>query len=320
MKILFSIIIPIYKVEKYIHKCIDSILNQTFQEYEIILVNDGSPDNCPQICDEYAKQDSRIKVIHKENGGVGSARNTGIKNAKGEYIIFLDSDDMMVNNCLIEVYNFLKENDCDILFCNFIVNYKGKIKEKDFSFIVDKLDSKGENIIDNIIKYNVINPCWNKVYKTRFIIDNGIFFNNYILAEDFNWGLELLLKNPKCQYANIDLIEYKLFRKGSVTERISLKKMLNNIDVSNKWLLLLKSKKNATNYFIKQYLASVNDYYKLENEKRKIFRKEFYKNDLSKYAINSKETKMQLFLINILGLYLFSFLKSFIIKVRRIIR
>ena len=82
MRKLISIIIPVYKVEKYIHKCIDSILNQTFQEYEIILVNDGSPDNCPQICDEYAKQDSRIKVIHKENGGVGSARNTGIKNAK----------------------------------------------------------------------------------------------------------------------------------------------------------------------------------------------------------------------------------------------
>lgn len=88
-----SIIIPIYNVEKYLKRCIDSIVNQTYKNTEIILVNDGSPDNCGEICDEYAKIDSRIKVIHKENGGLSSARNAGIDISSGEYIMFVDSDD-----------------------------------------------------------------------------------------------------------------------------------------------------------------------------------------------------------------------------------
>uniref|UniRef100_UPI003079CB33 glycosyltransferase family 2 protein n=1 Tax=Phascolarctobacterium succinatutens TaxID=626940 RepID=UPI003079CB33 len=88
-----SVIVPVYKVEKYIHKCVDSILNQTFKDFELILIDDGSPDNCGEICDEYAKKDSRVRVIHKENGGQSSARNRGLDIAKGEIIGFVDSDD-----------------------------------------------------------------------------------------------------------------------------------------------------------------------------------------------------------------------------------
>ena len=88
-----SIIVPVYKVEQYINKCIDSILNQTFTDFELILVDDGSPDNCGKICDEYAQKDERVRVIHKENGGVSSARNLGIDEAKGEYVSFIDPDD-----------------------------------------------------------------------------------------------------------------------------------------------------------------------------------------------------------------------------------
>ena len=90
---LFSIIVPIYKVENYLNQCVDSILNQTFQDFEIVLVDDGSPDACPDICDEYAKKDSRIKVVHKENGGLSDARNAGIAVASGEYFIFIDSEE-----------------------------------------------------------------------------------------------------------------------------------------------------------------------------------------------------------------------------------
>ncbi len=88
-----SVIVPVYKVEKYIHKCVDSILNQTFSEIEVILVDDGTPDRCGEICDMYAQQDSRVKVIHKENGGLSDARNAGMPYATGEYLIFIDSDD-----------------------------------------------------------------------------------------------------------------------------------------------------------------------------------------------------------------------------------
>ena len=107
---LVSVIVPIYNVEKYLEKCIESIVNQTYKNLEIILVDDGSPDNCPAICDEWAQKDSRIKVIHKKNGGLSSARNAGLEVSNGEYISFVDSDDWLDENTFEEVYNnFLKE-------------------------------------------------------------------------------------------------------------------------------------------------------------------------------------------------------------------
>ena len=94
----FSIIVPIYKVEKYLNQCVDSILSQDFSDYEMILVDDGSPDNCPYICDEYSKKNSKVVVIHKENGGLSDARNAGIMAAKGDYLFFVDSDDYWDDN------------------------------------------------------------------------------------------------------------------------------------------------------------------------------------------------------------------------------
>ena len=96
---LISVIVPIYNVEKYLDRCVDSIINQTYKNLEIILVDDGSPDNCPQMCDDYAKKDSRIKVVHKENGGLSDARNVGMEVATGEYVSFIDSDDYISLDC-----------------------------------------------------------------------------------------------------------------------------------------------------------------------------------------------------------------------------
>jgi len=121
-----SIIVPVYKVEQYIHKCIDSILNQTLNDFELILVNDGSPDQCGQICDEYAKCDSRIKVIHKENGGQASARNMGLDIATGEYIGFVDSDDWIEPDMYEILYNECIINECEIISCSSIIHCKTK--------------------------------------------------------------------------------------------------------------------------------------------------------------------------------------------------
>lgn len=117
---LISVIVPVYKVEPYLNRCIDSLLSQTYERLEIILVNDGSPDSCPQICDEYAKKDSRIKVIHKENGGLSSARNTGIEIALGRYISFLDSDDWVDKEYIATLYKLLLDTDSDISACDFL--------------------------------------------------------------------------------------------------------------------------------------------------------------------------------------------------------
>ena len=111
----FSIIVPVYKVEKYLNACIQSVLNQTFSDFELILVDDGSPDKCPDICDSYKEKDSRIKVVHKSNGGLASARRAGIKVAEGDYVFNLDSDDLIENDTLEHAYKIIKDTNCDIV-------------------------------------------------------------------------------------------------------------------------------------------------------------------------------------------------------------
>lgn len=107
---LISVIVPIYKVQDYLDECIESIINQTYSNIEVILVDDGSPDRCPQMCDEWAKRDSRIRVVHKKNGGLSSARNAGIDVAKGEYISFVDSDDFICKDALQNLYDRIKND------------------------------------------------------------------------------------------------------------------------------------------------------------------------------------------------------------------
>ena len=111
---MISIIVPVYKVEKYINKCVDSIFQQTYKDFELILVDDGSPDKCPEICDDYAKIDGRIRVIHKENGGLSDARNTGIREAKGEFVTYIDSDDYIAVDYLETLMELVSEYNADI--------------------------------------------------------------------------------------------------------------------------------------------------------------------------------------------------------------
>ncbi len=135
---MISVIVPVYNVEKYLSRCIDSILNQTYTDYELILVDDGSTDNSGKICDDYAEKKSNIKVIHQKNGGLSSARNTGTDNSKGSYITFIDSDDLVSNTYLETLFELLKKYDADISCCDFsffydeseIVNEQNNILEK----------------------------------------------------------------------------------------------------------------------------------------------------------------------------------------------
>lgn len=122
----FSIVVPIFGVEKYLPQCIESILNQSFYDFELILVDDGSRDNCPIICDQYAERDSRIKVIHKENGGIVSARQVGTENAHGEYIVFVDGDDRIGKNYLSIFSDIINEEEVDVIVCGFKKETKKK--------------------------------------------------------------------------------------------------------------------------------------------------------------------------------------------------
>ena len=147
---LISAIVPVYNVEKYLYRCVDSILKQTYENFELILIDDGSPDNCSQMCDELSEKDSRIKVIHQENQGLSAARNSGIKIAKGNYLTFIDSDDWISNTMFEDLINLIKEKNADISICNFIVTdgnaiYKKNTKAEDLipkNFIIRNKGTK----------------------------------------------------------------------------------------------------------------------------------------------------------------------------------
>ena len=202
-----SIIVPVYKVEPYLRKCIDSILNQTFKDFELILVDDGSPDNCGKICDEYAKKDERIIVIHKDNGGVSMARNAALNIAKGDYIGFVDSDDYIESYMYEELYN------------------KCKLEEADISIIgTREINEKGKMVyeyIPNVINFSEIlkraHP-WNKLFDRKLFFDNNLFFSQDKYYEDLELIPKLFVKAKKvCKVDNIGYIY--LQRKGSITRQ-----------------------------------------------------------------------------------------------------
>ena len=164
MKPIISVIIPVYKVEPYLRKCVDSVCNQTFRDLEIILVDDGSPDNCGKICDEYAAKDNRIVVIHKENGGISSARNAGIDIAQGEFLGFVDSDDWIEPDMYEFLYNNLIQEDADISVC-------GGYEHRD-DRITDLIDpsiravASGHDAVDLFLPMETAgNASWNKLFR-----------------------------------------------------------------------------------------------------------------------------------------------------------
>ena len=195
-----SIIVPIYKVEKYLEKCIDSILNQTYKNLEIILVDDGSPDKCPKICDDYAKKDERIKVIHKKNGGLSDARNFGINIATGDYISFIDSDDFISNDYVEYLLNLIVKYDADmsvILPLKFKEESKIKINQKNAKI---KVYSAYKALEVMLYQKEFDNAAWGKLYSRKII--KGIEFPKGKLYEDIGTTYKYILKSNKVVYSN----------------------------------------------------------------------------------------------------------------------
>ena len=211
--IKISIIVPIYNVENYLDKCIKSIINQSFKNLEIILVDDGSPDNCPAICDEWAKKDNRIKVIHKENGGLSDARNAGLAVATGEYIAFVDSDDYIEADIYKKLLSVALNNKCDIVSCKLRMVY-----ENDKNFVT-KDDSEDiiiystEDAMSALIDDKIRQVVWNKLYKADII--KNIPFDVGKHHEDEFWSYKAIGNATKI--ATIDYTGYNyLQRSGSI--------------------------------------------------------------------------------------------------------
>ena len=210
---LISVIIPVYKVEKYLERCIISVISQTYKNIEVILVDDGSPDNCPFICDEWAKKDDRIRVIHKDNGGLSDARNVGLENAHGTIISFVDSVDWIEECAFEQMINRMLLDDSDIVSCG--VNWVSeemktiRIETVDFDEVLNTRAAMHEILIDNKLKQYV----WNKIYKYEII--NDILFEKEKYHEDVFWSYQVIGRAKKISLIN--QIYYHYFqREGSI--------------------------------------------------------------------------------------------------------
>lgn len=254
-----SIIIPIYKVEKYLRQCVDSVLSQSYKDIEVILVDDGSPDCSPQICDEYAEKDSRVKVIHKENGGVADARNYGLLNAKGDYVVFLDSDDFYTDDKAIENWvKRLAKTSADIL----IFGYKKYYQKNDtYSHTTEPLIDEneiyvGKSILDLMKQGIYIISPWDKVVSRSFLLNNEIDFVLNQHSEDMEWCIKILNADPRIC---VDKRVYYAYRKQVLVSRSSVvtKKAINDIATIIK--KYAKKEKELTNeqLLINNFVANI---------------------------------------------------------------
>lgn len=189
----FSVIVPIFKVERYLPKCVGSILSQTYKDFELILVDDGSPDNCPLICDEYAKQDSRIKVVHKKNGGLVSARKAGAEIATGEYVVCVDGDDWIDEKCLEYFSNVIEKCDPDVIASSFIYAFENENKNYKRVLPYEKGYYSKEDIKNKIYPLLIQNKnaqyfpptMWAKAYRSNLYKEQQLaVFDRIKIGED----------------------------------------------------------------------------------------------------------------------------------------
>lgn len=200
-----SVIVPVYNAESYLKRCIDSIIAQTYKDFELILVDDGSPDKSGAICDKYAIQDQRVTVIHQKNQGVGGARKTGLAYATGEYVIHADPDDWVERDWLNVLYKKAKDEDADMVICDYYQEFdKFQIikKQKPNSFICEEL------VLD-LLNGSLWGPMWNKIIKRSTISNNEIDFDaNMSYLEDLFFIVRLLMCNIKVSYIAQSLYHY----------------------------------------------------------------------------------------------------------------
>lgn len=301
MKVKVSVIIPVYNAEKYIKKSLSSIINQSLEEIEIIIVNDGSTDRSIEIAKKICKSDKRVKIIEQQNSGVASARNLGINQSKGEYISFIDSDDWIENDMLEQLYINAIRNKCDVIQCR----YKKLSSQIDNDIIYDKVLSNNEierYLKDNLIIGKLSTYSWDKIYKLDFIKNNGIRFKNVPMFEDWYFMIDVITYMKRYMFLNQSLYNYSVIEESLSRkyhdnftdmvidlqkEKFKYMKIWNksgknyykvailnlyddilriiNYEINNKISFKKKIKKLSENKFIESNLTIENIYFYLKN-------------------------------------------------------
>lgn len=310
----FSIVIPIYKAEKYLVECVESILVQTYTDFELILVDDGSPDTCPTLCDKYASEDSRIKVIHQKNAGQAAARNTGVDIACGDYLMFLDSDDYFATKYVLERVNEkIEASFADVI----LFGYK-KYYESDGSFGVEvanfpefTANSSPSNVILSLLKNDIYDGCaWTKAIKRSLIVNNAISFRPGMISEDSDWYLNIM--SHACTYDCIKEV-FVIYRQhaNSVSHKVKLNALDDNLWIQEIWRAKIAEMQiseelklslcSVLSFYYANLLVLYSLYTKSQSEPYFVRTKECI--SILKYAI-SKRAKVMNVVVSIFGLRL----------------
>ena len=319
---MISIIIPIYNVEKYLEKCLDSILNQTYKNLEIILIDDGSTNNSPNICNSYCEKDKRIKIIHKNNEGVSSARNKGIELSKGKYIVFIDSDDYVSNEHIEVLYDCIISNNVDLVISNLIdISEDGIIlnNEEKESFLMNKDQCLKELLSED----NFYHLCCGNIYR-KDLLEKIRFNCKYRIAEDLDF-LYRYIKQISSAYFLSKNTYYYLKREGSATNSIYSEKWNDELKICNFIISeMVELENNFHKYAKRKYIRlNINQAYrfKLNKNQTKILKNniKIYKNEMFNSKLFDNKEKLKIFLL-LKSYYLFkivSNIKDKIIKYKR---
>lgn len=258
---LISIIVPVYNVENYIEQCLDSLINQTYKNLEIVIVNDGSTDSSGEFCEQYAEADKRIKYHYQKNNGVALARNVGLDIADGEYVCFVDPDDYCEFGMLEKLYELIVKYDADVACCRW-----KKIKKEIFSGVGGYEFAKKENVLTNLEMVEMYTksmdwPVWNKLYKKELI--KSIKFPEIRYGEDFFTVFRWLYNASKIVYIQDSLYNYRIMRKGSNTSNrnnilLKISCDLNQLQQFKKMLFEINDSKLIENFNVR-YLRSLYD-------------------------------------------------------------
>jgi glycosyltransferase involved in cell wall biosynthesis len=258
---LFSIIIPVYNVEKYLNECVDSLLSQDFKEFELILVDDGSQDRGGLICDEYAQKDARVKVVHQENAGLAVARNTGTDIAQGEYIVYVDSDDYICDSAFLSKLAKKTKDKADVI----LYGYK-KFFESSQTFGNDicaypALKGKSaESVIALLLQTDMYDgSAWNKTIRREFLNQNQIRFVPGMISEDSDWFLQVGTRAKSYDNVNEAFLVYRQ-REGSISHAPKIKSLTDNLHILESWtkrfdecFLSEEMKKSLTSILARHY-------------------------------------------------------------------